>query len=134
MVVVLFYGQNKFMKKGKKSYKGVPLGNFNLPDPNIFSLVKKRKRVLESISRRHYLRSFTNYNVKGSTKNLLVIYDVPHTMKKERDWFRRQLKSFDFVMIQKSVWVGPSLPLDFTDYVKRIGLGKSFKAYKLKIK
>jgi len=60
------------------------------------------------------------------------MYDIPHTRKKERDWFRRQLKNFDFIMIQKSVWVGPSpLPVDFLSYLKRIGLQKEFKIFKL---
>lgn len=71
-------------------------------------------------------------NTKDSPKNLLVIYDIPESKKTERDWFRRQLKSFDFSMIQRSVWVGPStLPKDFLVYVKIIGLQKQFKIFKL---
>lgn len=60
------------------------------------------------------------------------MYDIPHEKKKERDWFRRQLKKFHYAMIQKSVWVGPSpLPRDFLDYVKLIGLKKQLKTFKL---
>lgn len=60
------------------------------------------------------------------------MYDIPHEKKKERDWFRRQLKNFDYTMIQKSVWVGPSpLPKDFRDYVELIGLRKQLKTFKL---
>src|SRR3989344_2562284 len=52
--------------------------------------------------------------------------------KKERDWFRRQLKNFDYTMIQRSVWVGPSpLPKEFLDYVKAIGLRDHLKTFKL---
>jgi len=61
-----------------------------------------------------------------------VVYDIPEAMKKERDWFRRQLKNFDFIMIQRSVWVGPSpLPREFLDYVKEIKIGDNFKTFKL---
>jgi DNA-binding transcriptional regulator PaaX len=60
------------------------------------------------------------------------MYDIPEEKKKERDWFRRQLKNFDFVMIQRSVWVGPSpLPQNFLGYLKNLGLQKRFKTFKL---
>jgi hypothetical protein len=53
-------------------------------------------------------------------------------MKKERDWFRRQLITFGFIMIQKSVWVGPSpLPKEFLDYLRKIKIGDNFKTFKL---
>lgn len=60
------------------------------------------------------------------------MYDIPYQKKKERDWFRRQLKKFDYIMIQKSVWVGPSpLPKEFMDYIKAIGLRSQLKTFKL---
>jgi len=82
--------------------------------------------------RNFYLTSFVSNFEKDAPKNLILMYDIPHTMKKERDWFRRQLKNFDFIMIQKSIWVGPSpLPKDFLDYLKIVGLEKEFKTFKL---
>ena len=60
------------------------------------------------------------------------MYDVVEAKKKERDWFRRQLKNFDYTMIQRSVWVGPSpLPKDFLDYVKSLRLESNLKTFKL---
>jgi hypothetical protein len=39
---------------------------------------------------------------------------------------------FDYIMIQKSVWVGPSpLPKEFVEYVKSINLQDSIKTFKL---
>jgi len=106
-------------------YKGVSVNIFGLPS---FSDSKKFKKT----NKRQYLHSFVSNLKKDAPKNLLLMYDVPHARKKERDWFRRQLKNFDFVMIQKSVWVGPSpLPEDFLNYLKRIGLQKEFKTFKL---
>ncbi len=118
------------MSKNKIYYKGVRVNLLGLP---ILSKPKKYKN-LESDER---VRGFYNISFKNSfpdnaQKNLLLIYDIPEGRKKERDWFRRQLKNFGFVMIQRSVWVGPSpLPIDFLAYLKRIGLQKEFKTFKL---
>ncbi|OGI75440.1 CRISPR-associated endonuclease Cas2 [Candidatus Nomurabacteria bacterium RIFCSPHIGHO2_02_FULL_42_19] len=113
------------MHRRKFRYKGASVNLFGLPD---FSVSEKKKH----IPKRQYLHSFISNFKKDAPKNLLLIYDVPEGKKKERDWFRRQLKNFDFIMIQKSVWVGPSpLPEEFTDYLKRIGFQKEFKTFKL---
>src|SRR3989344_8890700 len=85
------------------------------------------------------MRKKISYNVsfeccfdQKSPKNLIVMYDIPHLQKKERDWFRRQLINFEYIMIQKSVWVGPSpLPKDFLVYLKQIKIGDKFKTFKL---
>ena len=109
----------------KFKYKGVSINIFGLP-----SLSDPKKK--ESKQKRQYLHSFVSCFSEGAPKNLILMYDIPHARKKERDWFRRQLKNFDFIMIQKSVWVGPSpLPKDFLDYLKRIGLQDKFKTFKL---
>ncbi len=77
-------------------------------------------------------KMFNFKNKIGAPKNLLVMYDIPEPKKKERDWFRFYLKTLDFIMIQKSVWVGPSpLPKEFLNYVKEIGIGDQFKTFKL---
>lgn len=108
-------------------YKGMSVNIFGLPS---FSDSKRREK--NNVPKRFYLQSFISGFQKDAPKNLLLIYDIPEGRKKERDWFRRQLKNFDFVMIQKSVWVGPSpLPADFLAYLKRIGLQKEFKTFKL---
>jgi|SRR3990167_5459023 len=117
------------MTTGRKKfyYKGIPVNIFGLPSFDDSSPKEKKK-----IPKRQYLYSFVSNFHKDTPKNLLLIYDIPEGKKKERDWFRRQLKNFDFVMIQKSVWVGPSpLPGEFLDYLKRIGLQKEFKTFKL---
>jgi len=101
---------------------------FGLPS---FDDSQKEKSILK-IPKRQYLKSFVFDSKIDAPKNLLLIYDIPEGRKKERDWFRRQLKNFDFVMIQRSVWVGPSLlPEEFLAYLKRIGLQKEFKTFKL---
>lgn len=106
-------------------YKGVSVNIFGLPDLKIAD----KKKVT---NKRIYLHSFISAFKKGAPKNLLLMYDIPHGMKKERDWLRRQLINFDFIMVQKSVWAGPSpLPAEFSTYLKNIGLHKNFKTFKL---
>ncbi|MBI3305952.1 hypothetical protein HYZ82_02330 [Candidatus Nomurabacteria bacterium] len=115
------------MVERKLRYKGMSVNLFGLPD---FSVSKSKKNI--PVSKREYLCSFYSNFKKDASKNLLLIYDIPEARKKERDWFRRQLRNFDFIMIQRSVWVGPSpLPKDFLDYLKRIGLQKEFKTFNL---
>ncbi len=65
-------------------------------------------------------------------KNLLVMFDVPVEKKAERDWFRWHLKKFGYIMVQHSVWVGPSpLPKEFKEYLEEIKLNKCIKTFKL---
>lgn len=78
------------------------------------------------------LLQFTNKFGKDAPKNLLVMYDIPESKKAEREWFRWHLKKFSYVMIQKSVWVGPfPLPKEFLDYVDKIKLKNTIKTFKL---
>jgi len=78
------------------------------------------------------LKQFDFKFKKDAPKNLIVMYDVPETKKAEREWLRWHLKKFDYEMIQKSVWVGPSpLPKDFLNYIKKIEIEDSLKTFKL---
>ena len=110
-------------------YKGMKVNSFGLP---VFLENKSGRIKKDSRKKSFYHNSFESSFSKDSPKNLLLIYDIPETMKKERDWFRRQLKNFGFIMIQKSVWVGPSpLSKDFLDYLKEIKIEDNFKTFKL---
>lgn len=110
-------------------YKGMRVNAFGLPvsKDNDQTRIKKENR-----KRNFYHTAFSSPFPKESPKNLILMYDVVEEKKKERDWFRRQLKNFGYTMIQRSVWVGPSpLPKEFLDYVKRIGLQDHLKTFKL---
>lgn len=90
--------------------------------------VAQKKKAGKSFFSHYFFSSFK----KDAPKNLIVMYDIPHKLKKERDWFRRQLIKFGYIMIQKSVWVGPSpLPKEFLDYLKEIKIDGNFKTFKL---
>lgn len=93
---------------------------------------KKRDKKSPKRVRSFYHVSFSSHLKENSPKNLIIIYDIPENLKKERDWFRRHLVKFEYIMIQRSVWVGPSpLPKDFLDYLKEIKIGDKFKTLKL---
>jgi len=69
---------------------------------------------------------------ENEPKNLLVMFDIPETKKAEREWLRWHLKKFNYFMIQKSVWVGPSpLPKEFLNYIESIGIKDGLKTFKL---
>ncbi len=110
-------------------YKGMRVNAFGLPIPkkNNQNRIKQKNR-----KKNFYHIAFSSPFKNDSPKNLILMYDVTEEKKKERDWFRRQLKNFDYTMIQRSVWVGPSpLPKEFLDYIKSIGLQKYLKTFKL---
>lgn len=113
-------------------YKGMRVNAFGLP---VFgsSLKDKNKKFSKKVRIRSlYHVSFSSSFKEDAPKNLLLIYDIPEGRKKERDWFRRQLIKFGYIMIQKSVWVGPSpLPKDFLSYLKEIKIENDFKTFKL---
>lgn len=84
------------------------------------------KKKMDSLRQFHF-----SFN-KNAPKNLIVMFDIPETKKAEREWLRWHLKKFNYSMIQKSVWVGPSpLPRGFSDYLEKIKIKDCFKTFKL---
>jgi DNA-binding transcriptional regulator PaaX len=80
-------------------------------------------------------RKFTKFNSpfpEKTPRNLIVIFDIPQEKRAERDWLRSQLRRFGYLMIQRSVWVGPSpLPEDFKKYLIEIKIKNDIKTFKL---
>lgn len=147
---------NNYKNKNHLNYKGIRTGLFGLPDfeyykyqtlANKFSSLKHNGYIKEingnfiitdkgiiflNSKEKISFKKFLANKTKNSPKDLLIIYDIPEDKKSERNWFRRHLKDFHFIMIQRSVWVGPSpLPKDFLEYIKSIKIGNSFKTFKL---
>jgi DNA-binding transcriptional regulator PaaX len=137
-------------------YKGVRIGLFGLPDFKYYKYQTlanrcselKRKGYIKEVNGEYLLtfkgedflnkktknnfKKFEPNKTKDDPKNLLLLYDIPQDKTAERNWFRRELIKFHFIMIQKSVWVGPSpLPQDFIAYVKEIDIEDKVKTFKL---
>ncbi len=78
------------------------------------------------------LKQFDRPKNISKDRNLILMFDVPTERKPEREWLRWHLKKFNYIMIQKSVWVGPSpLPKEFRDYIEEIKLSNCIKIFKL---
>lgn len=145
---------NEFLKT-ELSYKGARVNLFGIPIYNEY----KKSSYASSISRlkgKGFIdedklgwfitsdgkkfcknnKKYKNFNSPFSEKtprDLLVIFDISQDRKKERDWLRWQLKKFNYSMIQRSVWVGPSpLPVEFKRYLEDIKLKECIKTFKLK--
>ncbi len=129
------------------NYKGLRVNVFGIPTTLINTLYRLNKEnyvykkddlwVITPKGKRYlkenrHLASFKSPFKSKSAKDLIVIFDIPETKRVERRWFRNHLIKFGYLMIQKSVWVGPSpLPTDFLKYTKEIGLKNSIKTFKL---
>lgn len=61
---------------------------------------------------------------------MIVVFDIPEKKRRYRDWLRSELVSFDFDLIQKSVWFGPSLPPEFIEYLDKEGLLKYVRFFR----
>ncbi len=115
--------------KKKIYYKGMQVNAFGLP---VLQRSRKELRKRPISKKRFYNASFVSSFKKDVPKNLIIMYDIPDEQKKERDWLRRHLIKFGYIMIQRSVWVGPSpLPKDFLKYLKEIKIGDNLKTFKL---
>ncbi len=86
----------------------------------------------------NFLRKYSDYKhfvfnfPISAPKDTIIMFDIPSNKRSERDWLRYQLKGFNYSMIQKGVWVGPSpLPKEFVSYAESIGFSNKLKILKL---
>lgn len=131
---VNLFGVPKFKKYSQNSLSGTLsyLCKLGLAEKSELGLVLTTKgqdyikRKMDSLKQFYF-----SFN-KSAPKDLIVMFDVPETKKAEREWLRWHLKKFNYSMIQKSVWVGPSpLPKEFLDYIEKIKIKDGFKTFKL---
>ncbi len=97
---------------------------------SVWNITPKGKKYLTK--KYDSLTQFNSPFSKNDSKNLLVLFDIPETRKAEREWLRWHLKKFNYIMIQKSVWRGPSpLPKEFLEYIEKLKLKKHLKMLKV---
>jgi DNA-binding transcriptional regulator PaaX len=131
---VNFFGIPKFKNYSRNSLSGTlayiqKIGLAEKNDEKLILTLKGQKYIKRKIDS---LQQFYFNFDKNAPKNLIVMFDVPETKKAEREWLRWHLKKFNYFMIQKSVWVGPSpLPKEFLGYIEKIKIKDGFKTFKL---
>lgn len=65
-------------------------------------------------------------------KKMLVVFDIPEREKRKRAWLRRQLKIFNYEMVQRSVWLGPyPLPSEFNTYLRKLAIKNYIQWFKI---
>lgn len=53
----------------------------------------------------------------------IVVFDIPERQRSKRDWLRHALMALDFIMLQKSVWIGKNkLPEEFLKTLAELNL------------
>ena len=63
------------------------------------------------------------YQFEESSETHIIAFDIPETLRRERDWLRGILKNFRLKMLQKSVWAGKIiLPAEFFQDLSRRGI------------
>ncbi len=133
-VSVNLFGIPKFKKYSQNSLSGTLSrihkdGLIEKSNEEFFLTLKGQKYIKKKMNS---LRQFYFNFDKDAPKNLIVMFDIPETKKAEREWLRWHLKKFNYSMIQKSVWVGPSpLPKEFLDYIESIKIKDGLKTFKL---
>ena len=69
------------------------------------------------------------------TCRVMIIFDIPERKRKVRSWIRRQIKDWDFKMVQKSVWIGYGpVPEEFTKRLKILKVYDGVKIYDIRKK
>lgn len=131
---VNFFGIPKFKKYSQNSLSGtlsyIKKSGLVESCPTGLMLTLKGQEYIKK--KMDSLQDFNFSFDKNAPKNLIVMFDIPENKKAEREWLRWHLKKFNYSMIQKSVWVGPSpLPKEFLEYIKKIDIKDGLKTFKL---
>lgn len=83
----------------------------------------------------HYYKYKLIHSKPENTSKIIIIFDIPEKERKTRNWLRNQIKSWDFTMIQKSVWLGAGpLPEEFQQRAKLLGIKKYIKIFNVQQK
>jgi len=65
---------------------------------NYLDKIRKRLKLPKHTPKQHF----------GKPKKMIIVFDIPEDQKNKRRWLRIELFNLDFIMLQKSVWLGPT--------------------------
>lgn len=130
------YTENKNKEKPNKNSLSATLSR--MKRDGLLEIKKGRLRLTKAGAGRlniepSIIRKFLSVDKKLARKkkqrNLIVMFDIPEKYKAYREWLRSELISFDFVLVQKSVWFGPPLPREFVELLDEFKILKYVKFF-----
>jgi len=66
-----------------------------------------------------------------TSKEYLVIFDIPESERRKRNYIRYQLQKYHYEQLQRSVWYGPGpLPKEFLLHLEKINVRKNILIFK----
>jgi len=72
----------------------------------LLTVTDKGREKLKNLKNSIEARLPKNYPIESGNKIIVVAFDIPERDKKRRNWLREILKTLNFSMVQKSVWIG----------------------------
>ena len=94
--------------------------------------LKKLKLLGEKMNLNHSNRKVADKNETLIKKSIIISFDIPEKERWKRAWLRNNLLSFEFEMIQRSVWYGKyALPSTFIEDLKTLNLTKKVEIFSI---
>jgi DNA-binding transcriptional regulator PaaX len=99
-------------------------------DSSGWFITSRGSNFLNDSSLHYYIKSPFK---KELVKNTIVAFDISEKDRKVRMWLRNQLKIFDYVILQKSLWFGPGpLPKEFIKRLVDLGIRENVKIFTIR--
>ncbi len=101
------------------------------PDGLLWRITTKGKKKLKILEVRNHMAGLGERS-KPIVSSVIVSYDIPEEFRHERNWVRSVLKTADFTMVQRSVWIGKRrLPEEFFSLLKERGLLETIHVFEV---
>jgi len=94
----------KLLKGTNKATIRVSL--YRLMQKGLIEKSKKGEYKISEFGEKYLIYRNSNSAFKWDGKYRIVIFDIPEFLRRERDWFRSQLKFLGYKLLQKSVFIG----------------------------
>jgi len=89
-----------------------------------FFVTEKGNRYLKKLQRKlHQQTEKQLYERIEDTQLNIILFDIPESDRKKREWLRQELNYLGFTMLQKSVWAGKiKIPKEMLEDIQRYNL------------
>lgn len=72
------------------------------------------------------------YEKENDNKFRVIIFDIPESQRRKRNWLRSVLVSLDFTMLQKSVWAGKNkIPKDLLENLEELEISPFVEIFEI---